>query len=639
MCGICGFIGGDIGPEAEAAGRRMRDVLAHRGPDGADEALARDADGIARGWLGHRRLKILDLTEAAAQPMMSEDSTLALTYNGEIYNYRELREKLRARGHRFASTGDTEVLLRAYEEWGEGLLDQLDGMFAFAIWDGRRRQLLMARDRTGKKPLFYAASPGRITFGSEIKALRLAPWLDLGPDLERLPEFLAFGYVPQPDTLYENVRQVPPGGLVVAGEDGTVSVRRWWDALPARLDRRDDPATLGEIRDLMSRATERRLLSDVPLGAFLSGGIDSSVVVGLMSKLASEPVRTFCIGFPEDTSFDERAHARRVADHFGAVHTEWEVRADAVALLDRLLWFHDQPYADSSAIPTYLVCQMAQQHVTVALSGDGGDEVFGGYDRFVAVKLAQLFPSWAVSPVRRGTALLPRSSGYFSVRRRAERFLERVGQPAKDRYQSWIAVFSDELLHDLLPNGMPATTAASMQAQYERAAALPELDQILYANLGTYLPDDLHVKVDRMSMANSLEVRSPFLDTAVIELAARIPAARKVGWARPKPVLRRAFGPLLPEWVWRRRKHGFGVPMGAWFRGDLRELFEDSVLAPDARSAALLDPVTVRRLWSEHQNGSAEHGPRLWPLLCLERWLRDTERPPAPIAPDATAHA
>src|SRR5439155_20440153 len=351
-----------------------------------------------------------------------------------------------------------------------------------------------------------------------------------------------------------------------------------------------------------------------------------------MSRTSTEPVRTFSVGFADDASFDEREYARIVAERFKTKHTEFVVRPDAVALLDRLLWQHDQPFADSSAIPTYLVCQLAREHVTVVLNGDGGDEVFGGYDRFVAAALAERLPRAAGRLGRSAARFLPVNSGYYSQRRRLERFSELAGQSPRERYQSWIAVINGDLLAEALaPLGAEAGVAAvarSMEAAYERAAGAPTLDQILYAHLVTYLPDDLAVKMDRMSMAHSLEARSPFLDTALIEYLATVPAVRKVGLRRVKPLLRRALWPLLPKEIWNRRKHGFGVPMGRWFRdSELRTLFEDEVLATGARCAEILDPAVVRRLWDEHQGDDLEHGHRLWPILTLERWLRTLGSP------------
>jgi len=409
--------------------------------------------------------------------------------------------------------------------------------------------------------------------------------------------------------------------------------RLYWDPLPENGPAlRPTAQVCSRVRDLLGEATQRRMISDVPLGALLSGGIDSSLVVGLMTQASTEPVHTFSIGFPDEPSFDERSYAQDVAQHFGTRHTDFAVQVDAVGLMDRLLWHHDQPYADSSAIPTYVVSRLAREHVTVVLNGDGGDEVFGGYDRFVAAAISRKVPPALARGLRSGLGVFPVRHGYYSLRRRAERFLERADAPVKDRYQSWIAVLNEDLLADVLGPGLrdsPQATEvmASMQGHYDRAGHLPELDQILYANFKTYLPDDLAVKMDRMSMANSLETRSPFLDTALVEYLARMPARDKVGLRRLKPVLRRAFFPLLPRSIWERKKHGFGVPIGTWFRGELGTMFEDEVLASDARSRAFLEPSAVASLWEEHRRGERENGFRLWTLLTLERWLRSLERP------------
>jgi asparagine synthase (glutamine-hydrolysing) len=630
MCGICGWVGLAARPEDGVAGPRMRETLVHRGPDGPGElAIQAPALGI-HGWLGHRRLRVIDVTESAHQPMTGADGAVALTYNGEVYNFRELRRELESRGHRFGSSGDTEVVLRAYEEWGEGFVERLDGMFALAVWDARTGTLLLARDRTGKKPLFYCVQDGRLSFGSEIKALLACPWIDAEPDLSCVSEFLTFGYVPNPRTLYRGIEQVPPASVVVYGPAGVSGPRRYWDALPSPERSGDGRPDLAKIASLLSAATKRRLVSDVPLGALLSGGIDSSLVVGLMSRESAEPVRTFSVGF-DDASFDERSYARIVAERFATQHTEYVVRPDAVALLDRLLWHHDQPFADSSAIPTYLVCQLAREHVTVVLNGDGGDEVFGGYDRFRAAALAERLPSAAGTLGRYATRLMPVHAGYYSPRRRLTRFTELADLSPRDRYQSWVGVMNRELLRETLApvGGLGVDVAErSTASAYQRAAGAPTLDQILYTNFVTYLPDDLAVKMDRMSMAHSLEARSPFLDTALIEYMASIPAARKVGLRRLKPLLRRSMMPLLPKEIWNRRKHGFGVPVGRWFRdGELRTVFEDEVLAPGARCADILDPAVVRRLWDEHQGGAVEYGHRLWPILTFERWLRSLGSP------------
>jgi asparagine synthase (glutamine-hydrolysing) len=560
--------------------------------------------------------------------MGNDDGSVVLTYNGEIYNFRELRRELEGRGHRFRSRGDTEVVVRAYEEWGDEAIARLDGMFALALFDARRGRLVLARDRTGKKPLFYAAADGRIAFGSEIRSVLLCPGVERRPDRRRIGEYLTFGYVPWPNTFYEGVDQVPPGAVVTFDREGASTPSAYWSPLPGGPALRPNGDARAEIRRLLRAAVERRLMSDVPLGALLSGGVDSSLVVAFMSELLTEPVHTFAIGFADDVSYDERSYAAQVARRFGTEHREYVVEMDAVGVLDRLVWHHDGPFADSSAIPTYAVSRIAREHVTVALNGDGGDEIFGGYDRFRAAALAVPLPGWAAQAGHRTAAMLPVDHGYYSVRRRAMRFLELADAPLEQRYMSWVGVANRELLDELVQPSLAAgDVMASMDRAYEEARDLPPLDRILYANFRTYLPDDLAVKMDRMSMAHSLETRSPFLDTALIEHLARIRARRKVGLRRVKPLLRAACRDMLPDEIWDRRKHGFGVPVGRWFRGDLGDVFTDEVLAADARSADLVRPEAVERLWREHRAEEREHGFRLWTLLTLERWLRSLDQP------------
>jgi asparagine synthase (glutamine-hydrolysing) len=631
MCGICGWVGAPDRLISRDAVVRMHETIRHRGPDGGGEWLGTSADGRMAAAIGHRRLRIIDLTEAAAQPMTSDDDRIVVSYNGEIYNFRELREELRSRGARFTSTGDTEVVLRAYEEWGEDAFARLDGMFAVAIWDGRSGRLILARDRTGKKPLFYWSDGRDLAFGSEIKAILAAPGVPRTVDDSRIAEFLTFGYVPNPATLHTGISQVPPASIVTVTADGVHPPRRYWSVLEHRSPRAEHGDLHADVRRLLEEATLRRMVADVPLGALLSGGIDSSLVVALMQRHASEPVHTFAIGFSDDASFDERSYARQVADHLGTRHTEFAVELDAVKLMDRLLWHHDQPYMDSSAIPTFVVCEMARRHVTVALNGDGGDEVFGGYDRFRAAALSVRLPSPVVAGISRGVSMLPADHSYYSPRRRVLRFLEQADRPVADRYQSWIAVAGQGLLAQIARPEILSAAAGpvleSMDRRYAEVASLPALDRILYANFMTYLPDDLAVKMDRMSMAHSLETRSPFLDTALMQRLAAVPARQKVGLRRLKPILRKAFWDVLPEPIWNRRKHGFGVPMGTWFRGELGTMFEDEVLADDARSSAYLQPAALGRLYREHRAEEAEHGFRLWTILTLEHWLRTLERP------------
>jgi asparagine synthase (glutamine-hydrolysing) len=632
MCGICGVVGPPGQPVDMGAIRRMRDALSHRGPDGGGEAKIGGSRGDCslEGWLGHRRLRVIDLTEAAHQPMTNERGSVCLVYNGEIYNFRELRHELEGEGWTFRSSGDTEVVLRAYEQWGDGFLSHLDGMFALAVWDSRRDHLLLARDRTGKKPLFYTTHGGRLTFASEIKGLLAAPWVPAVAALDLVPEFLTFGYAPGPATMFEGISQVPPASSVSYGPDGLAAPVRYWSPLPQGDVDLAPASPVHGIRRLLRAAVERRMVADVPVGAFLSGGVDSSIVVGLMAELSDRPVHTFSIGFPEDGTFDERPFARLVADRFGTHHTEFSVEADAVALLDDLLWHHDQPFADSSAIPTYALSRLASEHVRVVLNGDGGDEVFGGYDRFRAARIAQMLPQTLGRFGAVAARALPQRSGYYSVGRRAQRFFELSSATISDQYQSWVSVFPAPLVHQLTSHTIDLSR--SMGPSYERAHGQPLLDQILMANFETYLPDDLAVKVDRMSMAHSLEARSPFLDTALIEFMSRVPARSKVGLRQVKPLLRQAFEPLLPKLIWSRKKHGFGVPMNMWFQGPLAEVFEDEVLASDARTSAILDLGIVAQMYRDHRSGARFHGPRLWTILTLERWLRAVERP-WPTAP------
>jgi asparagine synthase (glutamine-hydrolysing) len=629
VCGICGV----VTPARESVDpglvRAMSDVLEHRGPDGSGqlELQGGGPGGEARAWLGHRRLKVIDLSERADQPMSVDDGTgtVALTYNGEVYNFRELRTELEVAGHRFGSTGDTEVVLRAYLEWGVDFVKRLDGMFAIALWDGRRGTLVLARDRAGKKPLFYSVRDDRLAFASEIKSLLRVPWLDTRLRAESVGEYLTFGYVPHPGTMYEEVVQVPPAGVVTFAVGQGARTTEYWDPLPPAQDLQPGPDYVETVRELVRQAVRRRLVADVPLGAFLSGGVDSSVVVGLMAEATDEPVRTFSIGFADDQSFDERDYARLVARRFGTNHVESVVRADAVSLMDRLLWLHDQPYADASAVPTYIVGELARRHVTVVLTGDGGDEVFGGYERFAAAGIVSRIPGPVAALGSRVARRLPSGSGYFDLPRRLVRLFQDHRLPVERRYLGWVSVMSEDLLAEMWSptNGSgPAAVARSYEEPYARAAPLDPLDRLMYVNFKTYLPDDLAVKMDRMSMAHSLEARSPFLDTALVEYLSRLPARHKVRLRRTKPLLRQAFRPLLPDAIWNRRKHGFGAPLDAWFRGELGTMFKDEVLSGDSRLSGMLDATVVRRLWAEHRGGDAHHGLRLWALLTLEHWLR-----------------
>jgi asparagine synthase (glutamine-hydrolysing) len=619
MCGICGEV--SAGAVTEPSLVAMAGSLQHRGPDHGASYVA---PGAVAG-LGFRRLSIIDLRSAANQPLANEDGSVHLVFNGEIYNFQELRRGLVSRGHAFRSNTDSEVIVHLYEELGDRAIDELEGMFAVALWDAKARKLLLARDRAGKKPLFVWEAPGRVVFGSEIKAIAAHPNVTLEIDEGAVPYYFLYGYVPHPRTFYRGVSHVEPGTVVTFNDHGERTDRRYWQlTFPPQRDasrgyhHRD---AVGRVRDLVTAAVQRRLISDVPLGAFLSGGIDSAIVVGVMSRLASAPVRTFSIGFEGDPAFDESAAARATALHFGTDHTEFRVRSSAVDLLDTLVYHHDGPFADSSAIPTYLVAKLTRQHVTVALTGDGGDEVFAGYLRFAAALAAERTPRWAAlaAPVLR---VLPQSKNERSGVARAARFLRHMRLPLEDRLTAFAGVFFDDL--DRLRDPAVATAPIDRRRHLANlpAGGISALSRLLSANFHSYLHDDLLVKTDRMTMANSLEARSPFLDRELVEYVAGLPDEDKLSGTTTKVILREAFADLLPAAVMRAPKKGFGVPLDAWFRGELRDLCRDTLLAPTAKLRSFVSQPYVRQLIEDHEAGRANYGHRLWTVLTFERWLQ-----------------
>lgn len=616
MCGIAGFLDKG-GATPDGALEAMAQSLAHRGPDG---------QGLHRAGpigLAHRRLAIIDLSAAADEPMTNEDGTLWLVFNGEIYNFRELRERLAPR-HRFRSQGDGETILHLYEEHGDECVAQLDGMFAFALWDAPRQRLLLARDRSGKKPLYYADTPSVFAFGSEPKAVLAHPAVPRALRPESVPLLLAHGYVPAPLTMHEGVRQVPPAHLLTVDARGASEPRRYWRAAfrsgPAV---REDEAA-GRLLDLLRGAVRRRLVSDVPLGAYLSGGIDSSAVVGLMAE-AGGTVRTFCIGFEGAPAYDERAHARAVANHFGTDHTEFVVEPKSIELIDRLVHHHDAPFADSSAVPSLLLAELTRKHVTVSLTGDGGDEVFAGYLRFIAGDLSERVPRAAFRLARAVGRALPQPADRRHPLRFAQRFAEAGALPFAERYFSWIGLFTEDLAEwvapSLLEHAARDVVLRSYHSPLELAAAQSPLARLLQLNFETYLPDDLLVKADRTSMAVGLELRAPFLDTALVEFGASLPDAQRITFRRGKRLLRRAVKDLLPPSILQRGKAGFGVPLGAWFRGGLAPAVRERLL-PRGPLHDFVRPEPVARLVEDHVAGRGDHSARLWTLLTLESFLR-----------------
>jgi asparagine synthase (glutamine-hydrolysing) len=620
MCGLAGVVHRDGAPVDERQLRRMAASLAHRGPD-AEGYFRDDAASLSVG-LAHRRLSVIDLSREADHPIANEDGSVQVAFNGEIYNYRALRATLTGR-HSFRSTGDTEVIAHLYEDHGVDAIGLLDGMFALALWDGSRRRLVLARDAFGKKPLYYWSDERRFVFGSEIKAL-LAAGVPAEMDDSGLAEYLGFGYVPTPRTMYRGIRKLPPASTLIVDAAGVHGPEAYWDL---RFPKHGEQARVSEqeardrVRELLTAAIRKRLISDVPLGVLLSGGVDSSVVAALMAQLTNSAVKTFCVGFEGHSFYDERAHAQRVARHIGTEHHSASVEPHAADLIETLLHHHDEPFGDSSALPTYLVAQEARQHVTVVLNGDGGDETFAGYDRFWAVLLAERIPA----PIRQllgGVAhFLPQGSSHYSRLRRLKRFCGKVALPFADRVFAWTSFFDLPAIQALDPAAQRENVLSSFLAAFEKTQDSSVLSRLLYLNARTYLLDDLLPKMDRMTMAHGLEARSPFLDRPLMEYVATLPDSFKRQGSQGKVILKQIARDLLPAEIISRPKHGFGLPIGDWFRGELRPMLEDSLLA-QPRLGRRLRPEAVRVLVTDHVEGRADHGLALWLLLTLELWMR-----------------
>ena len=617
MCGVSGIYerGGKAVDRSMLLA--MRDRLVHRGPDDSGEHVS---DHIG---LSLNRLAVIDLSPKAHQPMANEDSTIVVAFNGEIYNFRSLRPQLEERGHRFRSASDTEVILRGYEEWGTEILPRLNGMFGLAIWDSRSEQLILARDRLGKKPLFYLDQGGRVVFASELGALLAG--LESTPALDpaALDAYLAYLCVPGERSIFKGVRKVPPAHYAVFHRGGA-TLTRYWDLSFRRKTAEREPALLEELDELLQEATRIRLISDVPLGAFLSGGVDSSAIVAHMSRLMPEP-RTFSIGFA-DEDHNELPHARAVARALGTRHEEFVVEPDAAEILPRLVWHYGEPFADSSAIPTYYVAQMARRHVTVALNGDGGDEIFAGYPWCLRERMLQRYreglPEWLrAGPLRSLGKSIGRISGRAAYL--AAALLVRGGSPAGQTFWIWPRWGREEqqALYD--PAWLARLDGDSPQEHlldlFKRSSATQDLDRTLDVAIRSYLPDDLLVKVDIASMANSLETRSPLLDHRVVEFAAALPTHLKVRGSVTKYLLKKHTARLLPSASVHRRKQGFAVPLARWLRGPLRPFLESILLHPRALRRGYFAPDSVRLLVRRFLQGEPLET-RVWSLLWLELW-------------------
>lgn len=635
MCGITGAVWTDAGEPIDGSTlARMTDVLAHRGPDDRgcyrSEVAAHHYSGsIAGAALGFRRLAILDLA-GGNQPLSNEDGSVWLVFNGEIYNYLTLRKRLEGSGHRFRTAGDTETLVHLYEDEGVDFVKHLEGMFALALWDARQRQLVLARDRLGKKPLVYRLEEERLLFASELKSLLEVPGVPREVDASALDEYLTYQYVPHPNTIFRGFRKLPPGHTAVY-RDRRLSVAPYWQPDFNLEIKRSAADYRAELREKLTSSVEKRLQSDVPLGAFLSGGVDSSIVVGLMAKLARGPVRTFSIGFPV-AEFDETSYAREVASQLGTVHQEFRVEPDALSILPKLVWYFDEPFADSSAVPTYYVAKMTREHVTVALTGDGGDELFAGYPRYRAVEVGTLFDRLprGLTRVIAGDywQRLPSGQRQKSYLRKFKRLVGALGRSPERRYLDWISIFNEMRRAELYDESFIARLPESdpfdfLAAAFARSRDRDPITAASLTDLTTYLPCDLMTKVDIASMANSLECRQPFLDHHVVELAAAMPLSLKYRRGRGKRILIETFRDLLPASVRRRSKMGFGVPLAHWFRHDLKDLSRDVLLDARALSRGYFRPEAVRNLVDDHQSGRYDHSYRLWALLMFELWQRE----------------
>lgn len=601
----------------------MCQTIVHRGPD---------AEGIHVGpciGLGQRRLSIIDLSEAATPPLTNEDESIWLVFNGEIYNFASLRSDLARRGHTLRTHSDTEVILHLYEEYGTSCLDHLRGMFAFALWDSRRRRLFAARDRIGKKPFFYARTPSALTFGSSISALLADPALEVAPNLVAIDQYLRCQYVPSPVTAFEGINKLPAAHYLVCDVDGQLEVSRYWrpPVGEIRTDLVNREEAKREILTALKDAVRSRMVSDVPLGAMLSGGIDSGTVVALMAMESSAPVKTFSAGFKDDPD-NELSIARSVAKRYGTDHHEFMLDTSALDALPLLVRHYGEPFADSSAIPTYLITRMARQHVTVALTGDGGDESFSGYDRYGALLRWQVLDRIPL-PIRTtlfGTSarLLDRFPHRNWLSRLA-RGCQMASVPLATRYPMYISVFKDaECTAGYSRNFQALLTQSSVETR--GSPATPEAstaDWMMNHDQLNYLPDCLMVKSDVASMANSLELRSPFLDHKFIELAARIPSTFKRRGRHGKIVLKEAVQELLPHDVLNKPKTGFGVPLAGWFRNPLRGMLHETLLDHRTLRRGLFTPAFIRRLVDEHVAGKRDWSNRLWALLVLELWFRE----------------
>ena len=629
MCGICGLVlcEGAFQEDSRSLLAAMTRTLFHRGAD-SEGTYFQEPPGVVCG-LGHRRLSIIDLSRAADQPLANEDRSVQVICNGEIYNYRELTRELESRGHRFKSKSDTEVLVHLYEELGEECTQRLNGMFAFALWDARRRRLVLARDHLGIKPLYYAVEGRNLYFASEIKSLLCVPQLSRQIDVQALDAYLTFGFIPSPRTIFQDIRKLPPATCLVF-EDGRLRLTPYWSIAYSPKWELSESETAERLWELLCAAVQRQMVSDVPLGAFLSGGMDSSSLVAAMTRVGGGSVATFSLGY-EGAGGEELEFAAAVARHCRTQHRQFRVAPDMVGMLPRLLWHLDEPFFDNSIIPTYMISQMARSEVTVAISGDGGDELFGGYewtrrDQYRA--LYQRLPQHLRTPIGR---MMP--AGLQPIREygrnrlsKAHRFLFDLCGDAEAGFRRRTTVssaFRESLYSDQFKRELNGYDAAGEQHRlFVQAPVRDEREAMLYADTLSYLPDDCLFKVDRMSMAHGLEVRVPFLDLELFEFAARIPYDFKIRGFTSKYILKRAVEQHLPTSILKQRKQGFTVPMASWLRNGLRDLAERVLLGESLQKRGFFNREKLQWMLAEHQSGRQDLGHRIWCLMAFETWAK-----------------
>ncbi len=641
MCGIAGMLALKGQRPDETLLAKMVSTLTHRGPDDSGTVV------VGPCGLGNTRLAVIDLSESGHQPMCARHGLTHspalpcreawIAYNGEVYNFAEVRAALEAMQHSFFSQSDTETLLRAYIQYGApNFIKPFRGMFALAIWDADRQRLVLVRDRLGEKPLYYALDDEWLVFGSEIKALLKHPAVKVRLNEAVIPHYLAYGYAPSPETMFEGIRQLMPGQMMILDLDDPaaaphITFETYWEPpYPASgPDPRSEESIADELLVHLRWAVRMRMLADVPLGALLSGGLDSAAVVALMSQVSDQAIKTFSIGFAGEPSFDETPYARQVAARFVTDHHEFIVEPNVLDLIEELVWHHDQPFGDSSAIPMYLVSKLARQYVTVVLTGDGGDELFAGYDRFRAGRMARVLdqlPKVATQALGNALDRLPKPTGYGSFVRRADRFIQTANLPLWQRYLSWVRYVPAKWVIALRGEDSEAAIQAHYQSYFTGRADNDRDDdilaQLLDVNLCTYLPDDLLVKVDRASMAVSLEARAPFLDHVMVQFAAGIPTPLKLRRGTPKYILKKALRGLLPDSIIDRKKHGFGVPVGAWLRRDLASYAHGVLLSDRAARRGFFHLEAIRQMLHAHISGQSDLGQALWTLLTFELWMR-----------------